>query len=194
MNLRDGDWIKEAFDEIEYAAETPGCVDDVQPSQPLGIVVLRDGGCLLDISVDRRHAADADPLHIHDSAAGFQQLAGFPGAGGETGVGDFFVFNNEILQHAVGGRDFVHGVEIDFAVVFYINRSTILLDVQRGSSRCKWAEAKKQTYLVSLMVVLRIIFEHLGFLGVLEGANEIVGTELFAPLLIVDEPESFMSV
>ena len=38
------------------------------------------------------------------------------------------------------------------------------------------------------MVVLRVVGKHFGLLGVLECVNELVGAEVFAPFLIVDEP------
>ena len=55
----------------------------------------------------------------------------------------------------------------------------------RGSVESIYAE---WTYLVCLVVVLRVVGKHFGLLGVLERVNELVGAEVFAPFLVVDEP------
>jgi hypothetical protein len=52
---------------------------------------------------------------------------------------------------------------------------------------------KRIVYLVSLVIVLRVVLEHLGLLGVLESVDEVVSAKFFAPLLIVDEPSQNMS-
>lgn len=44
------------------------------------------------------------------------------------------------------------------------------------------------TYFVGFVVVLRVVFEDLRFLGVLEGVHEVVRAKFLAPLLVVDEP------
>ena len=46
------------------------------------------------------------------------------------------------------------------------------------------------TDLISFVVVLGIVLEHLGLLGVLEVSYEVICAELFPPFLIVDEPVS----
>ena len=45
-------------------------------------------------------------------------------------------------------------------------------------------------YFICLVVVLRVVFEDLGFLLVIEVADEVVEIEFFAPFLAVDEPIS----
>lgn len=45
-----------------------------------------------------------------------------------------------------------------------------------------------ETYLVGLVVVLRVELEHLGLLGVLESARQVICPKLLAPLLTVHEP------
>lgn len=44
------------------------------------------------------------------------------------------------------------------------------------------------TYLISLVVVLRIVLENLRLLGVLERADQFIGSELLPPLLAFNEP------
>lgn len=82
---------------------------------------------MLDVSVDGWDAGDTYTFHVHDCAAGFEEFAGFAGTCGETWIGDFFVFDDEILEHAFAGGDFVEGVEVNVAVVFDVDWSTILL-------------------------------------------------------------------
>jgi hypothetical protein len=45
-----------------------------------------------------------------------------------------------------------------------------------------------KSYLVGLVIILRIELHRLGLLGVVEGLDQLVGAEFFAPFLIVDEP------
>jgi len=110
MNFANRNRIQKPLNHAEHAAEAPGRVDDVQLAQTLGVVVLGDGRGLLDVTVDRGDPGHAYALHVHDCAACFEEFAGFAGAGGETGVGDFFVFDDEVLEHAFAGGEFVEGV------------------------------------------------------------------------------------
>lgn len=48
-------------------------------------------------------------------------------------------------------------------------------------------------YFICLVVVLRVVFEDLGFLLVIEVANEVVETEFLAPFLAVNEPISLLA-
>ncbi len=124
--------IEEALDHTEHRREAPRRVDQVQLAQTLGVVVLRDGRGLLDVAVDGTDFADAHALEVHDRAAGFEQGAGFARAAGEAGVGDFFVFHDQVLQHAFGRRDFVHGGQIDLAELFDVDGSSVLGEGQCG--------------------------------------------------------------
>ena len=89
-------------------------------------MVLRDGRGLLDVAVDGGGAGDAYPFQVHDGAAGLEEFAGFAGAGGQTGVGDFLVLDDEVLQHAIGGSDLVHGVQVDFTHLLDVHWSAVL--------------------------------------------------------------------
>ena len=46
-------------------------------------------------------------------------------------------------------------------------------------------------YIVCLVVVLRVIFEYLGFLLVLECPRQIICTKVLPPFLTVHEPVNF---
>lgn len=72
LDLVDRNRVQESLDSVEDAAESPGCVDQVQLTQTFGVVVLRNGGGLTDVSIDRRDAGDSDALEVHDGAAGFE--------------------------------------------------------------------------------------------------------------------------
>ena len=76
VDLVDGDGVQEALDDIEDAAEAPGGVDEVQLAQSLRVVVLRDAGGLLQVSVHGGDAGDPDTLQVHDRAAGLHQSVG----------------------------------------------------------------------------------------------------------------------
>lgn len=169
VDLGDGDGVEELLDDGEGAAEAPGGVDDVQLAQALRVVVLRDAGGGLQVAVDGAEHADADALEVHDGARRLEQVAGLAGARGQARVGHLLVLDHQVLQHALVRRDLVHGVQVDLAQ---------LLDVQRPA------------VLVRLVVVLRVVGEHLGLLLVIEGGDEVVETaaKLGAPLLAVNEP------
>ena len=126
MDLLDGDGVEEALDDVENAAETPGGVDQVQLAQSLGVVVLRDGGSLTNVSVDGGNAGDPDALQVHDCAAGLHQTAGLSRTGGQAGVRQLLVFADQVLQHAFASGDLVHGVEVDLAQLFDVDGTAIL--------------------------------------------------------------------
>lgn len=132
VDLVHGDGVEEALDNAEDAAEAPGGVDEVQLAQTLGVVVLRDLGGLAHVTIHRRDAGHTDTLEVHDGAAGLEQLAGFAGAGRETGVGELFVLGDEVLQHTLTSGDLVHGVEVDLAELFDVDGAAILFR-QKGS-------------------------------------------------------------
>jgi len=126
MYLADSNWIQKPLDNSEHTGKTPWRVDDVQLAQTLGIMILGDRRGLLDVAVDAGYACYAHTLHVHDGAACFEEFAGLAGAGGESGVGDFLVFDDEVGEHAFGGGDFVHGVQVDVAVLFDVDWAAIL--------------------------------------------------------------------
>lgn len=126
MDLFDSHGVQEALDGVESAAETPRGVDQVELAQTLGVVVLRDARGLTNIPIHRRDTCDTDALQVHDGAAGLEQLACLPRAGGQSGVSKLLVLSDEVLQHALGGGDFVHGVKIDLAQFLDVDRSSIL--------------------------------------------------------------------
>lgn len=126
VDLLHGDGVEESLDDVEHAAETPGGIDQVQLAQALGVVVLRDGGSLTHVSVHGGDACDADAFQIHDAAAGLEQLAGLTRASGQPGVRELLILAHEVLQHALGGCDLVHGVEIDLAQLLNVDRASIL--------------------------------------------------------------------
>lgn len=166
MDLADSDGVKETLDNTEDGAEAPGGVDDVELTQALGVVVLGDLGGLTDVAVDGGDAGNTDTLHIHDCAAGLEELAGLARAGGETGVGHLLILGDEVLQHTLAGGDLVHLVEVDLAQLLNVKGTAIL---------------------VSLVVVLRVELENLGLLWVFESGRQIISAEFLAPLLSVDE-------
>lgn len=126
MDLVDGDGVEEALDDAEDAAEAPGGIDQVQLAQTLGVVVLRDFGCLAHVAVHGGDAGDTDALQVHNGAAGLEQLAGLAGACGETRIGQLLVLGDEVLQHALAGGDLVHGVEVDLAQLLDVDGTAIL--------------------------------------------------------------------
>ena len=126
VDLLDGDGVEEALDDAENAAETPGGVDQVQLTQSLGVVVLRDGRSLTNVSVHGRDVGDPDALQVHDCAAGFHQTVGLARTGGQAGVRQLLVFTDQVLQHSLTGGDLVHGVEVDLAQFFDVDGSAIL--------------------------------------------------------------------
>lgn len=128
VDLANGHGVKEALDGTESRAEAPGSVDEVKLAKTLGVVVLRDVGGLLDVSVDGGNAGDTNALEIHNCAAGLEQLAGLARACGQTGVGQLLVFGNQVLQHTVGSGDFVHLVQVDLAELLDVDGAAILLD------------------------------------------------------------------
>jgi len=126
MDLVDGDGVQEALDDAEDGAEAPGRVDQVQLAEALGVVVLGHGGGLADVRVDGGHLGDADALEVHDGAARLEELAGLARAGRQAWVGYLLVLDGEVLQHALSGRDLVHGGQVDVAHLLDIDWAAIL--------------------------------------------------------------------
>jgi hypothetical protein len=126
VDLCDGDGVEELLDHAEDGREAPGSVDQVQLAHALGVVVLRDGRCLLHVSVNAANVAETDTLKIHDGARGFEEVARLARAGGQTGVGDLLVLDDQVLQHAVLGGDLVHGGEVDLAELLDVEGTTVL--------------------------------------------------------------------
>lgn len=56
-------------------------------------------------------------------------------------------------------------------------------------SERKKERKKKRTYLVRLVVVLRIILKNLGLLNIIEVADEIIGAKLFPPFFAINKPD-----
>lgn len=127
MDLLHGDGVEEALDDAEDGRKPPGRVDEVELAEAFRVVVLRDGRRLLDVAVHRRHPAQPDAFQVHDRAACLEQRAGFPRTCGQARVRHFFVLHDEILQHAFGCRDLVHGGEVDLAELFDVDWSAVLL-------------------------------------------------------------------
>lgn len=192
VDLVHGHRVKEALDHAEHAAEAPGGVDQVKLAQTLGVVVLGDGRRLLDVAVNGRDAGDTDALQVHDGAASLEQLTSLAGAGGQTGVGKLLILGHEVLEHALAGGDLVHGIEVNLAQLLDVDRTAILFGVPIVSVSTSLAVEKKRsvqvTHLVRFVVVLGVVFEDLGLLGVLESTDELISAELLPPLLAVDEP------
>lgn len=126
VNLLDGDGVEPALDDTPDGGESPGGVDHVQLTQTFRVVVLGDGGGLTDVGVDGGDLGDGDTLEIHDGAAGLKEAAGLAGTGGQTGVGDQFVLDGKVLQHALGGGDLVHGSQVDATKGLDVDGATIL--------------------------------------------------------------------
>jgi len=111
-------------------------------------------------------------------------LTRFARAGGEAWVADFLVLDREVGKHSFGGSDLVHSVEVNVTQLFDIHRSSILLPCQSLLVSQYWA----RPYFIGLVIVLRVVLEDFGFLGVLEVAGEVVEVYFFAPFLTIDEP------
>jgi hypothetical protein len=130
VDLCDGDGVEELLDHAEDRREAPGSVDQVQLAHALRVVVLRDGRCLLHVSVNAANVAETDALEIHDGARGFEEVARLARAGGQTGVGNLLVLDNQVLQHAVLGGDLVHGGEVDLAELLDVKGAAVLCRCQ----------------------------------------------------------------
>jgi len=118
--------IQELLDHRECAGEAPRGIYDVKSAESLGIVVLGDGGRALEVTVDTWDRSQAYSFSVHDCAASLEEVAGFSTAGGETGVGEFLVFDCEVLEHAVIGGYCGELCEVDFAELFDVDWSTVL--------------------------------------------------------------------
>jgi hypothetical protein len=131
VDLLDGDGIEPALDHAPDTAETPGGVDDVEPAQTLGVVVLAEVAGGADVAVDLAGLADADALEVHDGAAGLQQGAGFAAAGWQAWVGYALVLDGQVHEHAFLGRDLVHGCQVDATELLDVDWSAVLFRVSK---------------------------------------------------------------
>lgn len=140
MDLLNCDGVQESLHHAESAREPPGCVDEVELAQSFWVVVLGDGGCLLDVIVHRADFRNANAFQIHDRTARFEERSRFARTGRETWVSQFFVFDNQVLQHAFGGCDLIHRGKIDLAQLFDVYRSPILAVYQHDIIRRKFGK------------------------------------------------------
>ena len=81
---------------------------------------------MLDITINGGDFADPHTLEIHYCAASFEELTGLARTSWKARVGELLILDGEVLEHAFGGRDFVHSGEIDVAQLFDIDWSPIL--------------------------------------------------------------------
>jgi hypothetical protein len=116
-------------------------------------------------------------------------VAGLARASGQTRIGHLLVFTDKVLYHALLAGDLAKGGEVDVAE---------LLDVQRAAILWKFVSILQTvcicgTYLIGLVVVLRVVLENLRLLLVVECANKLLDADASVcgpPLLAVDEPIS----
>lgn len=196
MDLVDSDRVQETLDHAEDAAESPRRIDDVELAEAFGVVVLTDGRGLADVAVDTAGFAKTDALEVHDGAARLEEVTGKTGAGGEAWVSHFFVLADKVGEHAVGSCDFIHCSQVDLAELFNVDgtavlgRALVLARVGEEWLVDCWRKATLSTYLVDLVVILRIVFGDLVALLVVEGLKEVVYTtiEFLSPFLALDEP------
>lgn len=127
VDLLDGDGVQPALDNAPHGREAPGSVDEEQLAQTLGVVVLGDDRGLADVRVHLGNLGQGDALEVHDGAARLEEVAGLAGAGGQTGVSHALVFDGKVGKHAVGGRDLVHGVQVNAAEGLDVNGAAILV-------------------------------------------------------------------
>ena len=160
VDLGDSDRVEELLDHAEDGAEAPGCVDQVQLAHALGVVVLRDGRGFLDVAVNGANVGQTDALEVHDGARGFEEVTGHAGAGGEARVGDLFVFNDKVLEHAFFRGDFVHGGQVDLAELFDVEGAAVLQG-RVSVSVPGFNLSRVKSHLVGLVVVLWVVLEDL---------------------------------
>lgn len=127
VDLGNGDGVEPSLDDVPDGAEAPGRVDEVELAEALGVVVLREGGGLLDVAEDLGGLGEADALQVHDGAARLEEDAGLAGAGGQAGVGETLVLDSKVGKHALGCCDLVHGIQIDLAKLLDVDRAAILV-------------------------------------------------------------------
>lgn len=149
MDLGNSDGIQPALDDAPDGRESPRGVDQVELTQALGVVVLRDDGDLADVVVDRGDLGQCDALEIHDAAAGFKQGAGLARAGRETRVRDTLILDGQVREHALSGGDLVHGVQVN---------STESLNVQRTAILERMCECMSSIYKNILIQTLSVLW------------------------------------
>ena len=93
VDLLHRDGVEPCLYDAPDAAESPGGVDDVQPAQALGVVVLAEGADLFQVRVYLGDLGDADALQVGDGAAGLEEGTGLAAAGGEAGVRQLLVLD-----------------------------------------------------------------------------------------------------
>ena len=62
------------------------------------------------------------------------------------------------------------------------------IEIQEQLLEVRFRETGSRAYLVSLVIVLRIVLKHSRSLLVVESPHQVVGAESFAPVLVVREP------
>ena len=110
-------------------------------------------------------------------------MSRFARAGREPGICEFLVLHRQVLEHAFGRGDLVHGGEVDIAKLFNVHWSAILQTILDMTER-----REGSMYFICLVVVLWVVFKDLGFLLVIEVAYEIIEAEIFAPFLAFNKP------
>ena len=126
VDLLHRDGVEPGLNHVPHAAEAPGRVDQVQAAEALGVVVLAERADLLDVAKDRGRLHEADALEVHDAAASLEEVAALAAARREARVGEALVFDGEVRQHALLGRDLGHGGEVDGAELLDVDGAAIL--------------------------------------------------------------------
>lgn len=129
VDLLDSNGVQPALDDAPNGGEAPGSVDQVQLTQALRVVVLRNGRSLTDVRVDRGDLGQGDALEIHDGAAGLEQASGLARAGGQARVGKAFVLDGKVRKHALAGGDLVHGVQVNATKGLDVDGTAVLNSV-----------------------------------------------------------------
>jgi hypothetical protein len=129
MNFVDRHGVKEPLHHRKHSRKSPRRIDDVKLAETLRIVVLRNTRGGLDVRVHTAGFRQTDTLHVHDCAACFEEMARLAAASGKTWIRYLLVLAYQVGEHAVGGRNLVHGGEVDVAEGLNVYWSAILESV-----------------------------------------------------------------
>lgn len=152
------DLVQPGFDDAECEVERPRSIDDEEFAHAFGVPVLANGCRCLNVLFDIVEFAYLDTVQIEDRAGCFHRVTNCLRAGRETLVNEFLVLVNQPLELAVHGGNAVEAVEVERTQSLDIYRPT-LLDIPITSDQV--ANALTKTYLVSLVVALRVILINL---------------------------------
>ena len=164
--------VQPDLDDGPHGAERPRRVDNVELAHYLRIAVLPDRRSLHDVVLDAVEVGERDALQVQDRAERLDWVPDLARGSGHARGQRALVLADQSLQQSLLRRGGVERFDVQLAKTLNVDRATILktapnefsfsLPRKEQNERGRPKEKKKvHSYLVNLVVILRVILVHL---------------------------------